>query len=105
MGEPVRRRSARCDRQNLPDATTPRPENRLGRCRRWRPPAPPSDLRLGQVNDETVKFGCDDQLAAQTAVRPALARGEFEHRLFVVRLPRGLAELVFLDIDVTGGAH
>src|SRR5205807_698792 len=99
------RRPARCGRQSRPGAATPPPESRPARFRRWRRPEPPSDLRLGQIDDQTVELGGDDQLAAQTAVRAALARSEFEHRLLVVRLCRGSAELVLLDIDVTGRAH
>src|SRR6516162_5382020 len=83
----------------------PPSESRPGRCRRLRRPAPASDLCLGQIDDETVELGGDNQLAAQPAVRPALARGEFEHRLLVVRLCWRAAELVLLDIDMAGRAH
>src|SRR6516225_8536693 len=105
MAGPAHRRSLRSYRQSRPGAATPPPENRTDRCRRLRQPEPPSDLRLWQVDDETLEFWGDDQLAAQPAVRPALARGEFEHRLLVVRLRRRSAELLLLDIDVAGRAH
>src|SRR6516162_5502761 len=105
MAGPAHRRSSRSCRQSRPGAAMPPPENRPDRCRRLRQPEPPSHLRLWQVDDETLEFWGDDQLAAQPAVWPALARGEFKHRLLVVRLCRRSAELVFLDIDVTGGAH
>src|SRR5437588_2638840 len=66
---------------------------------------PASDLRLWQIDDETVELGGRDQLAAQPTVRLALTRSEFEHRLLVVRLGRRAIELVRLNIDMTGGAH
>src|SRR5438045_6666349 len=66
---------------------------------------PASDLRLWQIDDETVELGGRDQLAAQPAVWLALTRSEFKHRLLVVRLRRSAIELVRLHIDMARSAH
>src|SRR5579864_2036457 len=57
------------------------------------------------MHDEPLHLGAHHQLAAEPAVRAALAGGEFEHLVLGVLHLWSAGEIGLLDIDVAGGAH